>query len=125
MRYLSIDEIKKEFANHLKKYRGYTDEEAAIAVSDFPNPYSNCYLDEDWVGDCEIEEVAYKKYTSSTALWRVGMPNVPDFFFYTYYRTEDVPNNKVGEYMNARKLFQIEELDAEDFPMMPKKRRRK
>ena len=116
MKYLSVEEVKRAFAEHLMKHRGYTAEEADMAVYDFPDPYSNCYLDEKYIGSCEIDGVAYEKDASSTALWRVGIHNVPDFFFYTYYREEDIEGRKVGEYMNARKLFQIDELDAEDFP---------
>lgn len=116
MKYLNVEEIKQAFAKHLMNYRGYTEEEADIAVCDFPDPYSNCYLDEQYIESCEIDGVAYTKYASSTFLWRVGIHNVPNFNFYTYYREEDIKDCTVGEYMNARKLFQVDDLDAEDFP---------
>ena len=118
MKYLNIDEIKQAFAHHLMKHRGYTAEEADMAVVDFPDPYSNCYLDEDYIGFCEIDGVSYEQNASSTVLWRAGIHDVPNFFFYTYYREEDVKSHTVGSYMNARKLFQIDELDEEDFPSM-------
>lgn len=114
MKYLSVDEIKKAFADHLMKHRGYTAEEADMAVFDFPDPYSNCYLDEEYEGSCEIEGIAYEKNITTTALWRVGMHNVPDFRFYTYYREEDIESHTVGAYMNARKLFRIADSDEED-----------
>ncbi|MBE6618413.1 MAG: hypothetical protein E7626_01355 [Ruminococcaceae bacterium] len=123
MKYLTIDEIKQAFADHLMKYRGYSPEEADMAVSDFPDPYSNCYLNEEYIGHCEIDGVAYEQNASSTVLWRVGIPNVPDFFFYTYYREEDIESRTVGSYMNARKLFRVDDLDAEDFPEEFKKKR--
>lgn len=116
MAYLDIHGIKQAFAEHMKKYRGYSDEEAAIAVSDFPDPYGNCYLDEDYLEDCEIDGVEYEKNASHTAFWRIGINDVPMFKFYTYYCMDDIPNHKVGEYMNARKLFQVDDLDASDFP---------
>lgn len=116
MKYLSAEEIKHAFAKHLMKYRGYSAEEADMAVYDFPDPYSNCYLDEKYIGSCEIEGIAYQQYASSTDLWRVGIHNIPNFFFYTYYREEDIKGRSVGEYMNARKLYQIEDLNASDFP---------
>ena len=118
MNYLNIDGIKQAFASHLMKHRGYTIEEADIAVSDFPDSYSSCYLDESYIGSCEIDGVAYKQYASNTVLWRVGIHNAPNFFFYTYYREEDVESGTVGSYMNARKLFQIDDLDEEDFPLL-------
>lgn len=116
--YLSVDEIKQAFANHLMKHRGYTAEEADMAVSDFPDPYSNCYLDEKFIGSYEIDGVAYQKNATSTDLWRAGIHNVPNFFFYTYYREEDIESRSVGDYMNAQKLFQIDDLDEEDFPLL-------
>ena len=117
MKYLNTEEIKQAFAQHLMKYRGYSVEEADIAVYDFPDPYSNCYLDEKYLDFCDIDGVAYEKNASTTALWRVGIHNVPNFCFYTYYRKEDIEGRTVGEYMNARKLFQIDDLDAKDFPL--------
>lgn len=118
MKYLNVDEIKQAFADHLMKYRGYTAEEADIAVSDFPDPYSNCYLDESYIGSCEIDGVAYQQNATSTDLWRVGMHNVPNFFFYTYYKEEDIESRTVGSYMSAQKLFRIDDLDEEDFPLL-------
>lgn len=106
MKYLTVEEIKQAFADHMMKYRGYTSEEAEMAVSDFPDPYTNCYLDEKYIGSCEIDGVEYDKYASNTDLWRVAIHNTPNFFFYTY-KTE-------GEC----KLFQIEGLDIKDFPLM-------
>jgi hypothetical protein len=108
MKYLNIDEIKQAFAEHLMKHRGYTAEEADMAVFDFPDPYSNCYLDESYIGSCEIDGVTYKKYATSTDLWRVGIHNTPNFFFYTYYREED------SDY----KLYQIDDLYEDDFPLL-------
>ena len=116
MKYLNVEEVKQAFASHLIKYRGYTQEEADIAVYDFPDPYSNCYLDEQYIDSCDIDGIAYEKNASSTKLWRVGIHNVPAFNFYTYYREEDIEGRTVGEYMNARKLFQVEDLNTEDFP---------
>lgn len=116
--YLSVEEIKKAFAHHLMKYRGYSEAEAEMAVYDFPDPYSNCYLNEDFIEHVEIDGISYEKNASSTSLWRVGIEDVPEFFFYTYYRDEDIPNHKVGEYKKAQKLYQVENLDKGDFPKM-------
>lgn len=116
MAYLDIDGIKQAFAEHMKKYRGYSDEEAAMAVSDFPDPYENCYLREEYIKDCEVDGVSYEKNASFTAFWRIGLDDVPMFRFYTYYRSEDIEGHTVGEYMKARKLFQVDDLDCSDFP---------
>ena len=116
MAYLDLDGIRAAFAEHLMIYRGYSSIEAEIAVSDFPDPYDNCYLDEEFVGDCVIDGESYGQYASFTKLWRVGMDDVPDFRFYTYYRRSDIPNNRVGEYRKAKKLYQKDALDKADFP---------
>ena len=118
MKYLTEKEIKQAFAEHLMKHRKYTAEEAEIAVSDFPDPYSNCYLEERYIGSCEVDGVAYKQYASNTDLWRIGIHKVPNFFFYTYYKEEDVEGGTVGDYMKAQKIFRVDELDEEDFPLL-------
>lgn len=38
------------------------------------------------------------------------------FRFYIYYLVEDIPSGKVGEYMNARKLYQVEDLKNIIYP---------
>lgn len=117
MKFLTIDEIKKVFAKLLIKHRKYTKYEAEIAVSDFPDPYTNCYLNESFLEDnVEICGELYQKYATSTSLWRVGIHDVPDLYFYTYYKAEDIKGHTVGDYMNAHKLYQIDELNDEDFP---------
>lgn len=116
MHYLDLDGIRAIFGEHLMIHRGYTPEEVAIAVSDFPDPYANCYLDESYVGDIEIDGEVYEQCASYTNLWRVGMVGVPEFRFYTYYRQSDIPNTLVTEYINAKKLYRVEDLNKKDFP---------
>ena len=41
MEYLDLDGIRDAFAKHLMQYRGYTNDEAKLAVSDFPDPFEN------------------------------------------------------------------------------------
>ena len=115
MKYLDLDGIKAAFAGHLMEYRYYTPEEADLAVSDFPDTYANPYLFEDFVGPCKIDGVTYEQYASYTMLWRIGM-DIPDFRFYTFYCMEDIKDHLVGEYRNAKKLYQTNELDISDFP---------
>ena len=119
MKYLDTKGIKNAFAAHLIKYRGYTKDEAEMAVSDFPDSYSLPYLYEDYIDDVTIDGKEYEMRASYTMLWECGILGVPMFRFYTYYLSEDIPNNTVGEYVNARKLFQVEDLDEDDFPTDP------
>lgn len=36
--YITVDELKRAFEEHLKIHRGYDDAESKIASSDFPDP---------------------------------------------------------------------------------------
>jgi hypothetical protein len=116
MKYLDNEGIRKAFAKHLIKHRGYTKEEAAMATFDFPDPYNNPYLCEEYICEETIDGVEYEKNACYTELWKCGITDVPMFRFYTYYAIEDIPNHQVGEYMEARKIYQIDNLDDEDFP---------
>ena len=116
MNYLKVEEIKEAFGNHLTAYLGYSKGEVAVAVSDFPDPYTNCYLNEEYVAVCEIEGEVYEQYASYTAFERMGI-DAPPFCFYTFYCKADIPTSRVGEYKNARKLYQVEDLDDSDFPV--------
>ena len=109
MAYLDIEGIKEVFGKHMMKYRGYSEAEAKMAVYDFPDPYRNPYLIEEYDGDETVDGVDYQVYSDYTDLTRCDIDDVPPFRFYTLYRKEDIPNHKVGEYMAARKLFRLEE----------------
>ncbi len=115
-KYLRVEEIKQALAEHLIKHRGYSEEEAEVAVHDFPDPYSNPYLREDFIDTVEVDGIEYEKNADCVDLTVCGIDNVPRFCFYTLYRVDDIPNHKVGEYRDARKLFQAENLDPNDFP---------
>lgn len=117
MIYVTEKEVKKRFAQHLMMHCFYSEAEADLAVSDFPDPYSNCYLGEEYVGPCVIDGIEYSKCASYTNLARVmGMYDIPDFYFYTYYRSEDLAGGTVGDSMRARKLYQLDDLNKSDFP---------
>ncbi len=116
MTYLDLQGIKDAFAKHMMAHRGYSEEEAQIAVSDFPDPYTLPYLDEEFICEETVDGKDYEKNASYTSFWKCGIDDVPMFRFYTLYDVEDLPNHTVGEYRNARKLFQIEDLDDDDFP---------
>ena len=116
MSYLNLKGIRAAFAQHLRKYRGYSDVEAAMAVADFPDPYNLPYLEEEFISDEEIDDKEYEKYASVANLQLCGIDDVPVFKFYTYYNADDVASHKVEAYMRARKLYQVDDLDEDDFP---------
>ena len=116
MKYLDLQGIQNAFAAHLIKYRGYSEDEAEMAVSDFPDRYSLPYLYEDFISEETIDGEDYEKNASYTLLQMCGIFDVPMFRFYTYYLTKDLPNGTVGEYQKAHRLFQVDDLNEEDFP---------
>ena len=116
MNYLTLDGIRAAFAKHLMIHLDYDEEDAQEAVNDFPNPYANPYLLEEQVDDVEIDGVGYQKYSDYTDLSRCGVDDVPFFCFYTLYRMEDLKTTRVIDYINARKLYQVDNLDMDDFP---------
>ena len=111
MAYLDVQGIKEAFGKHMIKYCGYSEAEAKLAMYDFPDPYRNPYLIEEYEGDEEVDGVEYQVYSDDTDLTRCGIDNVPAFSFYTLYRSEDIPNETVGEFMAARKLFKLADED--------------
>ena len=116
MKYLTVEEIKAAFAELLMEHRDYSEEEAEIAVSDFPDPYNLPYQREEFVEDVKIDGARYEKYATVVNLSICGIEDFPVFCFYTFYRKEDIRHHRVTEYMKARKLFQVDELDMDDFP---------
>ncbi|MBQ6260054.1 MAG: hypothetical protein IJK59_02265, partial [Firmicutes bacterium] len=72
MKYLDVAGIKAAFAEHLKEYLDYSDEEAAIAVSDFPDPYGLPYLKEEYIGEECIDGVDYEMNASKVSFGMFG-----------------------------------------------------
>lgn len=110
MEYLNADGIKKVFAARLMQYRGYSEEEAEIAVSDFPDRVP--YVVSESAGECEIDGEEYIQENSHTMLWLMGIHDVPDLNFSTYYRKADIPNGTGGEYAAAKKLYLLVDPDS-------------
>ena len=76
------------------------------------------------VSEVKIDGVSYEKYATVVDLSVCGIDDFPMFCFYTFYRKEDVSHHRVIEYLQARKLFQVDELDMDDFPKDARRRRR-
>lgn len=112
MAWLNVNEIRELFAKHLINYKDYSEDEAKLAVSDFPDPYNLPYMTEEYLGRETVDGIEYEKCISSADLARCGFGDIPVFRYYTLYATEDVADHLVGSYMTARKLFQ--EYDGED-----------
>ena len=115
MKYLDRDGIRAAFFSHVAQHMDCTEEEAEMTFSEFPDPFGTAWLLEDYIGNCEIGGELYGRCASYTDFPSIGVFDIPDFRFYTYYRDADVPNHQIAEYIAARHLYQAEDLDEEDF----------
>lgn len=106
MKLLNIEEIRKEFALHLTTFCGLSPARAEKGVADFPEEML-CYLKDEYIEDCTINNTAYEKVAYWTDLDRIGIPQTPNFFFYAFYKKEDFNHEEA--------LYQCEELNPEDF----------
>ncbi len=109
MRTLDENGIRAAFAEHLKTYLDYSEAEVVEAVSDFPDRYNLPYVDEEYIGEEIINGVEYEKNVCTTDFQKCGIDGIPEFQFYACYALEDIPNHYVSEYMDARKLYQIDD----------------
>jgi len=87
----------------------------ALRDPDFPNPYDCCYVFQDYVNDVEIDGKTYELRACHTNyMYMLGYEG-DTLRFYMYIETPEDFCNTVGEYIEANKLYQIEDLDPKDF----------
>ena len=116
--YLDEEGIRQEFIDFLMKYPEYTLEESELATSDFPGNLEHCYLGVKYTDNVTIDGIGYEQ----RAIWTNFIENMwvntrgKTFCFYVFYREEDIPNHRVGEYWEARKLYSVTDLKKKDFP---------
>ena len=116
MKYVTAEDVKKAYMAHMMKYRGYDEQEAEDAAMAVPSRYEVCWLIEDRLGEVEIDGEEYVKCAVHTMFFLMGIYNVPMFRYYVYYRVSDIPNESPEEYAAARTLYQLDDLDPDDFP---------
>lgn len=123
MEYLSINELRENFADYLMKYQYCTPSDARMIAQEFPDPYTNPYLQEEWIGTETINGEKYQSYASCVDFSMFySFSNALPYRFYTYYLVSDLmPNRTVGDYRKARKLFALVPLAEinDDFPLQP------
>lgn len=119
MEYLSKEEIREKFMEHLEKTQWCTHDDAVIAASDFPDPYKLPYLNHEYIGKAVIDEEEYEMNAAWTdfSMFRT-FSNKPPFRFYVFYRCEDVKDHTVESYLNAKTLYELvpPNEDNDDFP---------
>lgn len=105
---MDVEGLKKEYMKYLKRVLKYDEFEAEYVASDLDNPYETEYIDQDYIGEVEIDGVLYEARSCCTNLMRCGMFHLADkkpFEFLMLFDTTSMPDHSVGSYSNARKIF--------------------
>ena len=66
------------------------------------------------MGEVEIDGEEYEMNASKADFFMFG-GDTPAFCFYTFYKMSQIEGHTVAEYKAANRLFQIDNLDPEDF----------
>jgi hypothetical protein len=102
------DMLIAAFIGYLKETLDYTDDEAKMAATDMEDPYNAPYVMQDYEGIYEVDGVDYEVrscYTDFCACGLFHLAGVEPFEFYMLFNAEDIEDESVSSYMNARKMF--------------------
>ena len=131
---IDFKSLREALAEHLRKYRKYSDEEVELSLYDFNDPYDYELCDCRFVEDTEIDGKRYEKraywidfakyFGSSFYMYYYdGMSKEEEkalkqmdkiFRFYVYFEMGPDFGNTVGEYREANRFYQVKKLDKED-----------
>ena len=137
-KYISFEELKAKLIEHLIKYRRYGESDAKLATCDFTDPYDYELCDCSYIEECEIcgEEYIKRAYwidftvQFGRAIDTYGAYLSPEeleeyssilkemdkpFCFYTYFKIDDDFDQTVGAYKRSKRLYQVEDLNMDDF----------
>lgn len=64
MEYLNEEQIKEAFVKYLEQYQYCDAADASFVASEFPNPYTNGYLEEEFIESVSIGGEEYEKDAS-------------------------------------------------------------
>lgn len=106
---LSYEAIAAAFKKYLMEVLFYDEAEADFVVStDFDNPYDTPFIMQDYEGQYAIGGKEYEVRSCHTDFGAVGLFHLafePQFEFYMLFDLETLPDNSVGSYLNAQKLY--------------------
>ena len=101
--------IAGAFKKYLMEVFFYDEGEADFVVStDFENPYNTPFIVQDYEGQYTIGGKKYEVRLCRTDFCIVGLFHLacePQFEFYMLFDLETLPDNSVGSYQNARKMY--------------------
>lgn len=106
---VSHDILAGEFIKYLVDEIGYDEKEAAfVAETDFADPYDTPYIMQEYEGEFDISGITYEIMSCKTDFCSIGMWHMaeyPPFEFCMLIDTTTKPDNTIGSYQNARKMY--------------------
>lgn len=106
---IDIDTLTGHFRKYLTETLGYEPGEAdMITIEEFSDPYDAECIMQEYEGDYEINGKTYEVYSCKTDFGYVGMWHLtefPPFAFYMLIDTGTMPDQTVGSYQNAEKMY--------------------
>ena len=103
--------ISDAFKKYLMDVLDYSEDEANfVASTDFANPYNTPFIVQDYKGNYIIDGCEYEVRTCSTNFCIVGLYHLADvtpFKFYMFFDLKTLPDQTVGSYQSARKMYLI------------------
>lgn len=110
--------LDKALADYMLHIQCIDEEELFLVFSDFSDPYDCYWIEQEYLGDENIDGKEYEVLACWTEL-NMCNPFFTDeirFKFYMLVHLEDPEDKTVGAYRNAEKLYIINPIDPEDFP---------
>ena len=108
---ISHTSISEAFKSYLMETLDYGEDEADFVVStDFENPYDTPFIMQDYEGQYAVDDKEYEVrfcYTDFCACGLFHLSNVEPFEFYMFIDLDTLPDQTVGAYRNAKKLYLI------------------
>ena len=99
------------FKNYLMETLEYDEDEAKFVIAtDFENPYNTPFIMQDYEGETTVDDRDYEVRSCHTDFCACGLfhlAELPPFEFYMFIDLETLPDNTVGSYQEARKLYLI------------------
>ena len=103
------DKLRESFKTYMTETIGYTEEEADFILStDFKDPYDTPYITQEYEGEYTIDGTDYEILSCHTVFSAIGMWHLSDttpFSFYMCIDKSTMPDETVGSYLNARKMY--------------------
>lgn len=106
---ISHEILSGAFKKYLMDVIGYDEEEASfVAETDFSEPYDAPYISAEYEGEYDIGSKTYEILSCKTDFCSIGMWQMaenPPFEFCMLIDIETKPDNTIGSYQKASKMY--------------------